>query len=179
MEPVARRCRRDGKNCDCCCGNRFRDGLFDRKTSNCLESAFDPKLTLANHCDTGVLSDKLRADTDGALRELVTPRGPAGLDRFNKWSDLPAHRAAQPLIEAERKRVETNPYWLGKLTEITRDPRVRDEVLTELDSIRGVTVDEVQALARKYIAAHEPLIAISKAATGNSTSTTAAPNTRH
>jgi hypothetical protein len=32
------------------------------------------------------------------LRELVTPRGPAGLDRFNKWSDLPAHRAAQKLF---------------------------------------------------------------------------------
>ena len=34
-------------------------------------------------------------------------------------------RAKQPLIEGQRKKLETNDYWLGKLTQMTREPRVR------------------------------------------------------
>jgi len=72
-------------------------------------------------------------------------------------------RAKQPLIETQRKKAETNDYWVGKLTQMTREPRVRDQALEELANIQAVTADDVQALAAKYIAGHEPVVAIAKA----------------
>jgi zinc protease len=73
-------------------------------------------------------------------------------------------RAKQPLVETQRKKLETNDYWLTKLTQVTREPRVRDEALEQLDKIAAVSSADVQAFAGKFIAGHEPLIAISKAA---------------
>ena len=73
-------------------------------------------------------------------------------------------RAKQPLVEAQRKKLETNDYWLAKLTQLTREPRVRDEALQQLDKIAAVSSADVQAFAAKFIAGHEPLTAISKAA---------------
>ena len=87
-------------------------------------------------------------------------------------------RAKQPLIEAQRKKLETNPYWLAKLAEITREPRVRDEALAELDNIRAVTAAEVQAWAGRYIGDQQPLIAISKAASEKAASAAAAPTSK-
>jgi zinc protease len=78
-------------------------------------------------------------------------------------SDDELARAKQPLIEGQRKKLETNDYWTDKLTKITREPRVRDEALAELDNIQKVTAADVQALAAKYIAGHQPLVAIAKA----------------
>jgi zinc protease len=85
-------------------------------------------------------------------------------------------RAKQPLIEGQRKKLETNDYWLAKLTEMTREPRVREEALAELDRIQQVTAADVQALAAKYIAGHQPLVAISKAAAAAGAG---APGTSH
>ena len=92
-------------------------------------------------------------------------------------------RAKQPLIEGQRKKLETNDYWLGKLTQMTREPRVRDQALEELDNIQKVTAADVQALAAKYLAGRQPVVAIAKAegsqepvvkaaATGGSTTAT-------
>ena len=72
-------------------------------------------------------------------------------------------RAKQPLVEGLRKKFETNDYWLDKLSDMTREPRVREQALNELGSIQKVTAADVQALAAKYIADRQPLIAISKA----------------
>ena len=72
-------------------------------------------------------------------------------------------RAKQPLIEAQRKKLETNDYWITKLTGMTREPRVREETLAELENVQAVTASDVQALAARYVAGHQPLIAISKA----------------
>jgi zinc protease len=73
-------------------------------------------------------------------------------------------RAKQPLVETQRKKLETNSYWLGKLAQYTREPRVRKETLEQLDDIAAVSAADVQAFAAKFIAGREPLVAIAKAA---------------
>jgi zinc protease len=73
-------------------------------------------------------------------------------------------RAKQPLIETHRKAVETNPYWLGKLAEMTREPKARDELVARLANIQAVGASDVQALATQYLNGHRPIIALSKAA---------------
>jgi zinc protease len=73
-------------------------------------------------------------------------------------------RAKQPLIEGERKKLETNDYWVDKLTAMTREPRIREEALAKLDDMQAVTAADVQALAASYVAGHQPLVTISKAA---------------
>jgi zinc protease len=97
------------------------------------------------------------------LRDLAAK--PASADELG--------RAKQPLIETRRKSLETNDYWLGKLTQMTREPRVRSQVLGQIDNIQAVTAADVQAFAQKYVAGHEPLIAIAKAA-GKAKAATAA-----
>jgi zinc protease len=72
-------------------------------------------------------------------------------------------RAKQPLIEGQRKKLETNDFWLDKLTLMTRDPRVRTPTLTQMDNITAVTAADVQSVFAKFIAAHAPVIAIAKA----------------
>jgi zinc protease len=75
-------------------------------------------------------------------------------------------RARQPLVEGLRKRQETNAYWLGKLTELTREPRVKEQALEVLGRVSAVSAADVQAFAARYIASRQPLVAISKAASG-------------
>ena len=86
-------------------------------------------------------------------------------------------RARQPLIEGLRKQLETNDYWVDKLTDMSREPRVREQALGELDSIQKVTAADVQALAAKYIADRQPLIAISKS--GGAQASGSAPSASH
>ncbi len=86
-------------------------------------------------------------------------------------------RARQPLIESQRKKLETNDYWIEKLTAITREPRVSGEAVSRLDEIGAVTAADIQALAANYVAGHEPLVAISRAATQPTVSPAVVPGT--
>ncbi len=72
-------------------------------------------------------------------------------------------RAKQPLIEAERKKRETNAFWLGKLTQIARDPRVKSETLSTIDRLSGVSATDVQAFIAKYAEGHQPVVVIARA----------------
>jgi zinc protease len=105
---------------------------------------------------------------------LETP--PANFDKFHSLlaeqiSDMASkpvsadelERAKQPLIEAQKKRLETNAYWLGKLAQMTRDPRIEGQVLSEADNLSAVSAADVQAMMAKYIAGHQPLTIISRA----------------
>ena len=74
-------------------------------------------------------------------------------------------RAKQPLIEGQRKKLENNSYWLAKLTQVTREPRVRDQLLGEVDAITAVTAAGVQAVIAKYAVGKDPIVAISQSAT--------------
>lgn len=73
-------------------------------------------------------------------------------------------RAKQPLLAAQRRRLETNAYWLGKLSEITREPRVREQTLEQLSILSTVSADDVQAFAAKFLAGRQPIVAIARAA---------------
>ncbi|HEX5236994.1 MAG TPA: insulinase family protein [Sphingomicrobium sp.] len=72
-------------------------------------------------------------------------------------------RAKQPLIEAQKKKLETNAYWLGKLTQMTRDPRIEGQLLSEEDNLSAVSAADVQAMVAKFIAGHQPLTIIARA----------------
>ena len=73
-------------------------------------------------------------------------------------------RAKQPLIEGQKKKLEQNVYWLAKLTQMTREPRIRTQTLEQVDDLSAVTAADVQALAAKYLTGGKPLIAVAKAA---------------
>ena len=76
-------------------------------------------------------------------------------------SDDELARAKQPLIEGQRKKLENNAYWLAKLTQVTREPRVRDQVLNKLDNIGGVRSRRPGG-DRQYIAGKQPIVAIAQ-----------------
>lgn len=86
-------------------------------------------------------------------------------------------RAKQPLIESQRKKLERNDYWLEKLTTMTREPRIRDEITTDLQNIEAVNANDVKALMAKYVLNHPPLVAIAKAVGQSATSAPSSPTT--
>ena len=71
-------------------------------------------------------------------------------------------RAKQPLIETERKKRETNAFWLAKLAQVARDPRVEQEALGKLGRMEGVTPADVQTLIAKYAAGRIPVTIIAR-----------------
>jgi zinc protease len=72
-------------------------------------------------------------------------------------------RAKQPLIATERKKRETNAFWLAKLTQVARDPRVESEALGKLDRMSAVSAADVQRLIAKYAAGRVPVTIIARA----------------
>ena len=82
-------------------------------------------------------------------------------------------RAKQPLIETDTKTRETNAYWMGKLAEIARDPRIEAEAVGEPARLLQVTALDVQSLIKKFVAGHQPIVVIAKA------KPTSAPATTH
>jgi zinc protease len=76
-------------------------------------------------------------------------------------------RAKQPLIESERKKRETNAYWVTRLAQIDRDPRVEAVTLEQLDKMSAVTAADVQQMMGKYVAGHQPVVVIAKAKTAD------------
>jgi zinc protease len=91
-------------------------------------------------------------------------------------------RAKQPLLAAQRRRLETNAYWLGKLSDMTREPRVREQALEQLSILSTVSADDVQTFAAKFLAGQQPIVAISRAAQSQASAaprTVAAASTQH
>jgi zinc protease len=76
-------------------------------------------------------------------------------------------RAKQPIIEGLTKKLETNGYWVGKLTELMRDPRVERQMLSEIADVSAIDAADVQAVVAKFVAGQKPLVAISRAQTAD------------
>jgi zinc protease len=72
-------------------------------------------------------------------------------------------RAKQPLMAAQRRNLETNGYWLGKLSELTREPRVREQAFEQLSMLSTVSLEDIQQFAAKFLARRQPIVAIAKA----------------
>jgi zinc protease len=83
-------------------------------------------------------------------------------------------RAKQPLAETQRKKLENNSYWLVKLTQLTREPRIRNQVLLQLDRMSAVSAADVQAFAAKFLTGRAPLVAIAKATAASEASASSA-----
>lgn len=97
--------------------------------------------------------DKFHALLAGQLRDLAAK--PVSADELK--------RAVQPLIETERKQRETNNFWIGKLAQIARDPRIEAKTLTRIERLSAVTAADVQALITQYAVGKQPLIVIARA----------------
>lgn len=98
--------------------------------------------------------DAFRTLLAGQIQDLSTK--PVTVDELG--------RATQPLLAAQRRLLETNAYWLGKLSEFTREPRVREQTLEQLSLLATVSADDVKAFAAKFLAGRKPIVAISRAA---------------
>jgi len=72
-------------------------------------------------------------------------------------------RAKQPLIETERKSRETNAFWMWRLAQVVRDPRIEDKTLTRVDRLSAVTPADVQAFIATYAAGKQPVVVIARA----------------
>ncbi|MFL6720651.1 MAG: M16 family metallopeptidase, partial [Sphingomonas sp.] len=96
---------------------------------------------------------KFHALLSDTLRDLATK--PVAADELA--------RAKQPLIQTERKKRETNGFWVGSLAQIMREPRAEGEVVGKLDKISAVSAADVQALIGRYVAGHQPVVVIAKA----------------
>jgi len=97
--------------------------------------------------------DKFHALLADQLRDLASR--PVSADELE--------RAKQPLIETERKNRETNGFWLGKLAQVMRDPRIEDKTLARIDSLSAVTTADVQAFITTYAAGKQPVVVIARA----------------
>jgi len=84
-------------------------------------------------------------------------------------------RARKPLVETELKQRETNGFWLGRLSNLVRDPRVESEILERPGKLAAVTAADVQQFVAKYLAGKSPVIVISKAKDSAAAPASAAP----
>ena len=105
--------------------------------------------------------DKFHALLGDQLRDLASK--PVSADELE--------RAKQPLIETERKSRETNGFWMWKLAQVIRDPRIEDKTLTRIDRLAAVTPADVQAFIATYAAGKQPVVVIAKAKPSAATAT--------
>jgi zinc protease len=122
---------------------------------------------------TGVSSDEI---SGVGYLGVVLETPPANFDKFHalladQLRDLASkpvsadelERAKQPLIETERKSRETNAFWMWRLAQVVRDPRIEDKTLTRIDRLSAVTPADVQAFIATYAAGKQPVVVIAKA----------------
>jgi len=72
-------------------------------------------------------------------------------------------RAKRPLIEAATKDLENDGWWTGNLSQLLRDPRMKQPILTRTASIEAVSAADVQALLTRFVTNKQPLTVIAKA----------------
>ena len=122
---------------------------------------------------TGVSSDEI---SGVGYLGVVLETPPANFDKFHalladQLRDLASkpvsadelERAKQPLIETERKSRETNAFWMWRLAQVVRDPRIEDKTLTRIDRLSAVTPADVQAFIATYAAGKQPVVVIARA----------------
>jgi zinc protease len=72
-------------------------------------------------------------------------------------------RAKKPLIEAATKDLENDGWWMGNLSQLLRDPRIKQAVLTRTTNIDAVSAADVQAVLTHFVTSKQPLTVIAKA----------------
>jgi len=104
---------------------------------------------------------KFIALTREAIDELVVDHAPkasseAERDEVTKLNDR-FDRAQRPLVESRAKALQTNEYWLGRVTEILRNRRGVNRVANYVSDISNVDLPEVKRVVRKYLYQKTPL----------------------
>jgi zinc protease len=61
-------------------------------------------------------------------------------------------RAVFPLVEGLKQARETNQYWVGALTDAQTDPRKLESIRTQVGHYQGVSAEDLQKAAQKYLA---------------------------
>ena len=72
-------------------------------------------------------------------------------------------RAKKPLIEAATKDLENDGWWTGNLSQMLRDPRMKQPILARAANIDAVSAADVQALLTRFVTSRQPLTVIAKA----------------
>lgn len=60
-------------------------------------------------------------------------------------------RARAPRIEALRRSMAGNEYWLGQLTDVAAEPDAVTQITTNLSDMEGFTVADIQAAAQRWL----------------------------
>lgn len=84
-------------------------------------------------------------------------------------------RAKQPLIEGDRKKRETNAFWLGTLAGVARDSRVETATLGMPARLAAVSAADVQSLIARYAAGRQPVVVIARAKASSAAAPPAKP----
>jgi|AraplaCL_Cvi_mCL_1032061.scaffolds.fasta_scaffold00050_76 zinc protease len=72
-------------------------------------------------------------------------------------------RAKKPLIEAATKDLENDGWWTNNLSQMLRDPRMKQPILMRTANIEAVSAADVQALLTRFVTNRQPLTVIAKA----------------
>lgn len=75
-------------------------------------------------------------------------------------------RAKRPIVEARKKSLESNVYWLSVLSLMPRVDVVRDQILHDISSAQAVSAEDVQNVFKNYLANHssQAIIAVNESA---------------
>jgi len=87
------------------------------------------------------------------LRQLASQ--PVGSDELQ--------RAKKPLVEAATKDLENDGWWTNNLSQMLRDPRMKQPILMRTANIEAVGAADVQALLTRFVMNRQPLTVIAKA----------------
>lgn len=66
-------------------------------------------------------------------------------------------RAKTPIIERQKKGIESNGYWVGRIGRLLRDPRATIIYRDQITAIERVTPADVQRVLNRYVIGKKPL----------------------
>ncbi|MFG6413672.1 M16 family metallopeptidase [Roseateles sp. DC23W] len=97
-----------------------------------------------------------------AVRELLRAQLRELADQPVSADEL--QRARQPRVESVLKEAESPLYWVNRLARIQVEPRMRDEMRTEVAGLQAVTAEGVHAYFRDHIVPRPPVEVVARAA---------------
>jgi zinc protease len=138
----------------------FKDALRHR-IRNELGKTYDPSVTTAmpDHADQGVLVADFSsqpADVDALIKEA---RSLAQKLSSGAITAEAVEAVRQPLLTSFAARRNHRSWWAAAMSGSARNPEITNELMDYDVLMRAVTLDQVKAAARKWLAA-EPIIGI-------------------
>jgi len=140
---------------------RLQDGLREKDGITYSPAAFTGQSTVFDSYGLIAASVELNpekaalffATMDTIVSDLAaSPVKPDELDR-----------ARAPMIDEGHRRLRLTTYWVSELVGADDDPRIFDTIRTRLPDLYAVSADDIQRLARAYLAKARPYRVIFRA----------------